>query len=130
MSGIWDRFTAILGLDGKRRTVSERPTIRLQLEQLEKRDVPSAASYANYQLAVGMVSAEINQAFPIITNALNNLTTQYQQFVVQVVDTFFPGLENATQAAVSTFQGASTVVSQSTLFNVNGQAVNSLQSNP
>ncbi|HTU23064.1 MAG TPA: hypothetical protein VMG10_33825 [Gemmataceae bacterium] len=48
MSRIWDCLNPIRDLiswlDGPRRTTPERRTVGLQLEQLEKRDVPSAAA--------------------------------------------------------------------------------------
>jgi hypothetical protein len=145
MSGMWDRFISILGRDSKGRIASERSSVRLQLEQLEKREVLNATTTAsdqqaaaavyraaadNYEFVVSTLSAEIGQALPIVTDVLNNLSAQYQQFVVQVVDTFFPGLENATQAALNASQTVSSAGTQNTLFNTNSQAINYFPFNP
>jgi hypothetical protein len=50
MSNIWDSFSPISGFilwrDGQRRTNTQRRNARLQLEQLEQREVPSADASA------------------------------------------------------------------------------------
>lgn len=106
MSSIWDCFSPIRGLipwrDGERRTTPPRRTARLQLEQLEKREVPSAdlsvqppnvsQFYQQLLQAEGNPTANLAQpllqtltaavtTLPTLSNALNDVATDLSHFV-------------------------------------------------
>lgn len=162
MSRIWDWFSPVRGLiswreDGRPIT-SQRRTARLQLEQLEKREVPSAdltvPSLDSSQLYQEVLQAESNpiaslaqplqqvftaavEALPTLSGALNIVASDLshfagpqtaQQYTQVLTGTLDAFLVNLENATETALHAAG--VFEDPTFNVDVAFVNSFMSDP